>query len=147
MVAAARPVRAQAEKRSTGSGEPGTGPSKPGTCSAQREGTYLNGLGTVTAYTVTIKSRVDGQLMSVSFKEGDLVQAGQIVATIDPQPYQVQLDQAEGQLARDQAQLADALIAMKGTPKAQRSSQFGSSRNSTQPSRAIRPTLTTRSSS
>jgi multidrug efflux system membrane fusion protein len=45
--------------------------------------------------------------MSVSFKEGDLVQAGQVLASIDPRPYQLQLIQAEGPLARDQAQLAD----------------------------------------
>ncbi len=46
--------------------------------------------------------------MSVSFKEGGLVQAGQVLASIDPRPYQLQLAQAEGQLARDQAQLGDA---------------------------------------
>jgi RND family efflux transporter MFP subunit len=67
----------------------------------------IDGLGAVTAYTVTVKSRVDGQLMSVNFKEGDRVQAGQALATIDPRPYQAQVAQAEGQLARDQAALAD----------------------------------------
>src|ERR1700722_14652344 len=76
------------------------------TSAAQDEG-YLNALGAVTAYTVTIKSRVDGELMSVSFKEGDLVQAGQVLATIDPRPYQFQLAQAEGQLAREQAHVGD----------------------------------------
>ncbi|HXB74374.1 MAG TPA: efflux RND transporter periplasmic adaptor subunit [Candidatus Acidoferrales bacterium] len=68
---------------------------------------YLAGLGRVAAYTVTVTPRVDGQLMSVSFKEGDLVQAGQVLASIDPRPYQLRLIQAEGPLARDQAQLAD----------------------------------------
>jgi RND family efflux transporter MFP subunit len=68
---------------------------------------YLGGLGRVAAYTVTVTPRVDGQLMSVSFKEGDLVQAGQVLASIDPRPYQFQLIQAEGPLARDRAQLAD----------------------------------------
>jgi RND family efflux transporter MFP subunit len=68
---------------------------------------YLAGLGAVSAYTVTVKSRIDGQLMSVNFKEGDVVQQGQVVATIDPQRYQLQLLQAEGQLARDRAHLGD----------------------------------------
>ena len=72
---------------------------------------YLTGLGNVTAfYTVTVKTRVDGQLMSVDVKEGDLVQKDQQVALIDPRPYQVLLGQAEGQLARDQALLANAKV-------------------------------------
>jgi multidrug efflux pump subunit AcrA (membrane-fusion protein) len=70
---------------------------------------FIAGLGNVSAYTtVTIKPRVDGQLMSVSFKEGSMVQAGQVLASIDPQPYQIKLFQAEGQLDRDQAQLTEA---------------------------------------
>jgi membrane fusion protein, multidrug efflux system len=72
---------------------------------------FFNGLGTVTAYnTVTVRSRVDGQIVKINFTEGQMVREGESLVEIDPRPYQVQLEQAEGQLAKDQAQLRDAQV-------------------------------------
>jgi multidrug efflux system membrane fusion protein len=72
---------------------------------------FFNGLGTVTAYnTVTIRSRVDGQIVKINFTEGQMVREGDSLVEIDPRPYQVQLEQAEGQLAKDQAQLRDVQV-------------------------------------
>ncbi|MGL5389497.1 MAG: MdtA/MuxA family multidrug efflux RND transporter periplasmic adaptor subunit [Serratia sp. (in: enterobacteria)] len=70
---------------------------------------FLSGLGTATAAnTVTVTSRVDGQLMAIHFTEGQQVKAGDLLVEIDPRPYEVQLTQALGQLAKDQATLANA---------------------------------------
>jgi membrane fusion protein, multidrug efflux system len=72
---------------------------------------YFNGLGTVTAFnTVTVRSRVDGQIVKINFTEGQYVKEGDALIEIDPRPFQVQLEQAEGQLAKDQAQLKDMQV-------------------------------------
>jgi membrane fusion protein, multidrug efflux system len=70
---------------------------------------YLNGLGSVQAfYTVSLKTRIDGQIMQVNFREGQEVKEGALLIVIDPRPYQVALDQAKANLAKDEAQLTNA---------------------------------------
>lgn len=72
---------------------------------------YLSGLGTVTALkTVTVRSRVEGEVTRITFAEGQMVQEGDLLAEIDSRPFEVQKAQAEGQLARDEATLRAARI-------------------------------------
>jgi len=93
-----------------------TGPTPVGVAHAARSDVRvtLDALGTVTPLaTVTVKPQVSGILDTINFREGQLVKAGDELARIDPRPYQAALDQAKGQLARDQAQLANAHTDLK----------------------------------
>ena len=93
---------------------PGDGKPMPVQAAMAKSGdidVFINALGTVTARnTATVKARVDGQLVRVGFREGQAVKEGEVLAEIDPRPFQVLLDQARGQLVRDQALLANAKL-------------------------------------
>ena len=99
---------AAAKSRETGP------PTVPVVVASARKGeipVYLNALGSAAPFnTVTVRSRIDGQLLKVNFQEGQFVRQGDSLAEIDPKPFEVQLDQARGQLARDEAQLANAKL-------------------------------------
>ncbi|WP_392586806.1 MdtA/MuxA family multidrug efflux RND transporter periplasmic adaptor subunit [Serratia ureilytica] len=101
--------KAGAGRAAGGRGGAPMSPVQAATATQQTVPRYLSGLGTATAAnTVTVTSRVDGQLMAIHFTEGQQVKAGDLLAEIDPRPFQVQLTQAQGQLAKDQATLANA---------------------------------------
>lgn len=104
-------AQTQAEK-SSGSRKGAAMPAAPVVVATAWKGNlpvYFTGLGTVTAfYTVTIHTHLDGEIMQVYFKEGQFVNKGDALVEIDPRPYQVMLEQAQGQLAKDQATLKDA---------------------------------------
>lgn len=112
MYSPAQPANAEQQ----GGRGPGGGPVSVGTVTVQQKDVpfYLTGLGSVNALnTVTVHTRVDGQIMKVAFKEGQFVHEGDVLVEIDPRPYQVALDQAQGQLAKDVASQNDA----KGGPR------------------------------
>jgi len=114
-IANGRQARTQQQTKATGGGAAGqqTRP-VPVVVAPVRTGdlsVYLTALGSVTPLNiVTVKSRVDGQLLKTHFTEGQVVHAGDVLAEIDPRPFQAQLMQAEGQLARDQANLANTRL-------------------------------------
>lgn len=108
------PVATGQAKPSAGTGRRGmrSGPLAPvqaATATQEAVPRYLTGLGTITAAnTVTVRSRVDGQLLALHFQEGQQVKAGDLLAEIDPSQFKVALAQAQGQLAKDKATLANA---------------------------------------
>jgi multidrug efflux system membrane fusion protein len=92
-------------------GAPASVPVLAATAQRRNVPVYLDGLGTVQAFnTVTVRVRVDGELQKVAFTEGQEVKAGDLLAQIDPRPFQAQLDQAEAKKVQDQAQLANAKL-------------------------------------
>jgi membrane fusion protein, multidrug efflux system len=75
---------------------------------------YIAALGTVTpTYTITVRTQINGQLLQVLYREGQMVKKGDLLAQIDPRPYEAQLVQYQGQYARDQALLANAKLDLK----------------------------------
>src|SRR5438477_3867407 len=104
------PDKASDSSRSShGGGSTGVGGSVPvvaGKAAQKDVPIFLDGLGTVQAFnTVTVHTRVDGQLVQVNFSEGQDVKTGDLLAVVDPKPYQAALDQAKAQAALDQVTL------------------------------------------
>jgi len=105
--------RAATDAATAGRGAGGPVPITPGVAQMKDVPIYLSGIGTVQAYnTVAIHSRVDGELKKVAFTEGEDVKEGDVLAIIDPAPYQTALDQAVGKSGQDVAQLANAQLDM-----------------------------------
>ena len=127
---------ASAGGKSGGASTKAAGPALPVVAATARSGSigvFYSGLGIVTPLaTVTVRSRIDGQLMSVRYREGDMVRKGDLLVEIDDRPYQAALTEAEGQLIRDQATLENAridlaryqqLVPLKAIPEQQLATQ------------------------
>lgn len=103
--------------RRGGGGKPGDMPPVPvveGKVEKKDIAIYLNGLGNVQGFnTVTVRSRVDGQLNRIAFTEGQDVRAGDLLAEIDPKPFEAALEQTQAKKAQDEAQLANARLDME----------------------------------
>jgi membrane fusion protein, multidrug efflux system len=101
------PTAAAARQLASSAGVPVT----LGTVTAKNVPVYVDGIGTVQAYnTVTVKSRVDGQIVAVAFTEGEEVKQGQLLFQIDPRPYRAAVEQAQAAKAKDEAQLESAQL-------------------------------------
>src|SRR5271156_6149559 len=89
--------------------EPPPAPIVAGTVAQHDVPIYLTGVGTVIAYnTDVVRAQIQGQIISINFTEGQTVHAGDLLAQIDPRPYQALIEQYQGNLERDQAQLTNA---------------------------------------
>src|SRR6267378_1480335 len=111
-----RKSQAAAAGKSGPAGRGGSGPvtALVGTVTNKEVPIYLDGLGTVQAFnTVTVRSRVDGQLQKIGFQEGQDVRVGDLLAQIDPDPFRTQVQQAEAKKAQDEAQLQFAQVELK----------------------------------
>lgn len=101
--------KSSSQKSARASGPPPAVPVGVATVKQRNFDVYLTGLGSVQAFnTVSLKTRIDGQIMQVNFREGQDVKTGALLIQIDPRPYQVALQQAQAQLQKDEAQLTNA---------------------------------------
>ena len=102
------------DKAAAAPAPPAPAPIVAGTVTQHDVPIYLTGVGTVIAYnTDVVRAQIQGQIISINFTEGQTVHAGDLLAQIDPRPYQALIDQQTGNLQRDQAQLANALANQK----------------------------------
>jgi multidrug efflux system membrane fusion protein len=109
----ATPTQTAGGRGGRGAGMGGPVPVVPGTVEKKDTPIYLNGIGTVQAFnTVTVQSRVDGEIKQIAFTEGQDVKAGDLLAQVDPAPYQAAYDQAVSKKAQDDAQLVNAHLNM-----------------------------------
>lgn len=108
-VYAAWPKHSGGEKSTKSGPAQGAVPVTVGTVTKEDFPVYLTGLGTVQGFnTVTVRTRVDGQINQIAFKEGQFVKEGDLIAQVDPRPFQAALDQANAKKTQDEANLANA---------------------------------------